>query len=81
MVVIRKLDHVDDVYFYLAEGHTYNKNSSGSIRQFYTMGFSRDGRDNSGKMILFIVVLFVLTIVFYNGMNYFRNQSGFSKTI
>ena len=78
MVVIRKLDHVDDVYFYLAEGHTYNKNSSGSIRQFYTMGFSRDGRDNSGKMTLFIVVLFVLTIVFYNGMNYFRNQSGFS---
>ena len=78
MVLVRKLDNVDDVHFYLAEGHTYNKSSSGSIRQFYTMGFSRDGRDKSGDVFLFILVLFVITLVFYNGMNYIRNHSNFT---
>ena len=78
MVLVRNLDNVDDVHFYLAEGHTYTRGSSGSIRQFYTMGFSRDGRNKSDDMFLFIIVLFILALVFYNGMNYFRNQSGFT---
>jgi hypothetical protein len=78
MVLVRKLDNVDDVHFYLAEGHTYNKKSNESIRQFYTMGFSRDGRGKSNDMFLFIVVLFLVTFFIYNGLNYYRNQSSFS---
>jgi len=77
MVVVKRLDLVDNAYFYLAEGHAYNSGSSSSIRSFFTMGFSRDGRDLVNQVLIFVSCLFLIGMLVYHGVNYRKNQSGY----